>query len=333
MNVLITGGAGYIGSHTCVELLNCGYGVVVMDNYSNSSPDVIGKIETITGKKFPAYECDMLDYDGFEKIFKENKIDAVIHYAGLKAVGESVEKPLEYYHNNLTGTLNLLRLMREYGVRRFVQSSSATVYGMHNTAPFTEDMPISTTNPYGATKEFIERILTDLCRADKSWKIALLRYFNPIGAHPSGLIGENPNGIPNNLMPYIMKVAVGELPELHVFGNDYPTPDGTGVRDYIHVCDLAAGHVKALEKIDQLDGARAINLGTGKGSSVLDVVHAFERVSGKKVPYKIEPRRAGDIATCYADCSRAKKELGWKAKYTLDDMCRDSWNFIQKQKK
>jgi UDP-glucose 4-epimerase len=333
LNVLITGGAGYIGSHTCVELLNCGYGVVVMDNYSNSSPDVIGKIETITGKKFPAYECDMLDYDGFEKIFKENKIDAVIHYAGLKAVGESVEKPLEYYHNNLTGTLNLLRLMREYGVRRFVQSSSATVYGMHNTAPFTEDMPISTTNPYGATKEFIERILTDLCRADKSWKIALLRYFNPIGAHPSGLIGENPNGIPNNLMPYIMKVAVGELPELHVFGNDYPTPDGTGVRDYIHVCDLAAGHVKALEKIDHLDGARAINLGTGKGSSVLDVVHAFERVSGKKIPYKIEPRRAGDIATCYADCSRAKKELGWVAKYTLDDMCRDSWNFIQKQKK
>lgn len=333
MNVLITGGAGYIGSHTCVELLNCGYGVVVMDNYSNSSPDVIGKIETITGKKFPAYECDMLDYDGFEKIFKENKIDAVIHYAGLKAVGESVEKPLEYYHNNLTGALNLLRLMREYGVRRFVQSSSATVYGMHNTAPFTEDMPISTTNPYGATKEFIERILTDLCHADKSWKVALLRYFNPIGAHPSGLIGENPNGIPNNLMPYIMKVAVGELPELHVFGNDYPTPDGTGVRDYIHVCDLAAGHVKALEKIDQLDGARAINLGTGKGSSVLDVVHAFERVSGKKVPYKIEPRRAGDIATCYADCSRAKKELGWEAKYTLDDMCRDSWNFIQKQKK
>ena len=330
MNVLITGGAGYIGSHTCVELLNSGYDIVVMDNYSNSSPDVIGKIETISGKKFPAYACDMLDCDGFEKIFKENKIDAVIHFAGLKAVGESVQKPLEYYNNNLTGTLNLLRLMKKYGVRRFVFSSSATVYGMHNTAPFTEDMPVSATNPYGYTKVMIEQILRDVCHADSTWNVALLRYFNPIGAHASGLIGENPNGIPNNLMPYIMKIAVGKLPELRVFGDDYPTPDGTGVRDYIHVCDLAAGHVKALEKIDSLKGARAFNLGTGKGSSVLDVVHAFERASGVKIPYKVTPRRAGDIATCYADCTRAKEELGWEAKYTLDDMCRDNWNFIRK---
>ncbi len=332
MNVLITGGAGYIGSHTCVELLGSGYGIVVMDNYSNSSPDVICKVETIAGKKFPVYECDMLDFGGFEKIFQENKIDAVIHFAGLKAVGESVEKPLEYYHNNLTGTLNLLRLMKKYGVRRLVFSSSATVYGMNNTAPFTEDMPVSATNPYGYTKVMIEQILRDVCHADKSWKIALLRYFNPIGAHKSGLIGENPNGIPNNLMPYIMKVAVGKLPKLRVFGDDYPTPDGTGVRDYIHVCDLAAGHGKALEKLDTLDGARAFNLGTGKGSSVLDVVHAFERSSGVKIPYEVTPRRAGDIATCYADCTRAEKELGWKAKYTLDDMCRDSWNFIRKNK-
>ncbi|WBY64429.1 MAG: UDP-glucose 4-epimerase [Thermocaproicibacter melissae] len=332
MNILITGGTGYIGSHTCVELLNNGYDIVVMDNYSNSSPSVAGQITRITGKEFPVYECDMLDYDKFEKIFEENKIDAVIHFAGLKAVGESVAKPLEYYHNNITGTLNLLRLMKKYGVHRLVFSSSATVYGMNNKAPFTEDMPLSCTNPYGYTKLMIEQILRDTCVADKSWKVALLRYFNPIGAHPSGLIGENPNGIPNNLMPYIMKVAVGKLPELGVFGNDYPTPDGTGVRDYIHVCDLAAGHVKALQKLDSLDGARAFNLGTGKGSSVLEVVHAFERASGVKIPYKIKPRRPGDIATCYADCTRAKTELGWEAKYTLEDMCRDSWNFIRNQK-
>ena len=328
MNVLITGGAGYIGSHTCVELLEHGCGVVVMDNYSNSSPEVIGRVEKITGKKFPVYECDMLDFDGFGKIFRENRIDAVIHFAGLKAVGESVEKPLAYYNNNLAGTLNLLRLMREHRVTRLVFSSSATVYGMRNAAPFTEDMPLSATNPYGATKLMIERIVRDVCHADKTLNAALLRYFNPIGAHPSGLIGENPNGIPNNLMPYIMKVAVGELPELRVFGGDYPTPDGTGVRDYIHVCDLAAGHLKALEHIDGLHGARAFNLGTGKGSSVLEVLHAFERASGKKVPYEIVGRRAGDIAVCYADCSRAEKELGWKAKFTLDDMCRDSWRFI-----
>ncbi|MCI1965574.1 MAG: UDP-glucose 4-epimerase GalE [Oscillospiraceae bacterium] len=330
MNILITGGAGYIGSHTCVALLKNGFDIVVMDNYCNASPDVIGKIETLSGKKFPAYECDMLDYEKFERIFKENQIDAVIHFAGLKAVGESVEKPLEYYHNNLTGTLNLFRLMREYGVRKFVFSSSATVYGMNNQAPFTEGMPLSATNPYGWTKYMIEQITRDACHAMPDMKAALLRYFNPIGAHPSGLIGENPNGIPNNLMPYIMKVAIGKLPKLHVYGNDYPTPDGTGVRDYIHVCDLANGHVKALQALDSITGSRAFNLGTGTGSSVLDVVHAFEKASGVTIPYQIDPRRAGDIATCYADPSRAKAELHWEAEYSLSDMCRDSWNFIRK---
>ena len=329
MKVLVTGGAGYIGSHTCIELLNNGYEIVVMDNYCNSSPDVLKIVEKLTNKTFPIYECDMLDYDGFEKIFQDNKIDAVIHFAGLKAVGESVGKPLEYYHNNLVGTINLLRLMKQYKVYQLVFSSSATVYGMNNTAPFREDMPLSTTNPYGTTKLMIENILKDLCFADKKWKVALLRYFNPIGAHQSGLIGENPNGIPNNLMPYIMKVAVGQLNCLSIYGDDYPTPDGTGVRDYIHVCDLAAGHLKALEKLPQIDGAQAYNLGTGKGSSVLDVVHAFEKASGKTVTYKIAPRRAGDIAECYADVSKAKKELGWEAKYSLDDMCRDNWNFIK----
>lgn len=332
MKVLVTGGAGYIGSHTCIELLNNGYEVIVMDNYCNSSPEVLKIVEKLTNKTFPVYECDMLDYEGFEKIFEENKIDAVIHFAGLKAVGESVGKPLEYYHNNLAGTINLLRLMKEHKVHRLVFSSSATVYGMNNTAPFREDMPLSTTNPYGTTKLMIETILKDLCFAEKDWKVALLRYFNPIGAHQSGLIGENPNGIPNNLMPYIMKVAVGQLKCLSVYGDDYPTPDGTGVRDYIHVCDLAAGHLKALEKLDQTEGAQAYNLGTGKGSSVLDVVHAFEKASGAKVPYQISPRRPGDIAECYADVSKAKEELHWEAKYTLDDMCRDNWNFIKNQK-
>ena len=274
----------------------------------------------------------MLDYAGFEKIFQENSIDAVIHFAGLKAVGESVQKPLEYYHNNLVGTINLLELMKKYKVFKLVFSSSATVYGMHNQVPFHEEMPLSTTNPYGSTKLMIEDMLRDLCHAEKEWKIALLRYFNPIGAHPSALIGENPNGIPNNLMPYIMKVAVGELPCLSVYGDDYPTPDGTGVRDYLHVCDLAAGHLKALEKLDDIQGAEAYNLGTGNGSSVLEVVHAFEKASGKKVNYKIAPRRAGDIAACYADCSKAKRELGWQAKLTLDDMCRDSWNYIKAYK-
>ncbi|HIR48213.1 MAG TPA: UDP-glucose 4-epimerase GalE [Candidatus Caccousia avicola] len=330
MHVLVTGGAGFIGTHTCVELLENGVDIVVMDNYSNSSPDALRAVEKITGKTFPIYECDMLDYDKFEKIFEENKIDAVIHFAGLKAVGESVSKPLEYYHNNITGTLNLLRLMRKYDVKKLVFSSSATVYGMNNPVPFREDMPVGgTTNPYGTTKYFIEQILRDVAFADESWSIALLRYFNPIGAHESGLIGENPNGIPNNLMPYIARVAAGQLECLSVYGDDYPTRDGTGVRDYIHVCDLANGHLKALQKLETLHGAEAYNLGTGNGSSVLEVVHAFEKASGRKVNYKIAPRRPGDIAECYADASKAKRELGWEATRTLDDMCRDSWHFIE----
>ena len=331
MKVLITGGAGFIGSYTCVELLENNVEIVVMDNFCNSTPEAVEAIKTITGKDFPFYECDMLDYDGFKKIFEENKLDAVIHFAGLKAVGESVEKPLEYYHNNLSGTLNLLRLMREYNVKKLVFSSSATVYGMNNPVPFREDMPIGgTTNPYGTTKYFIEQILQDLAFADPTWKIALLRYFNPVGAHESGLIGENPKGIPNNLMPYIVRVAAGQLEKLSVYGEDYPTPDGTGVRDYIHVCDLAAGHLKALEQLDHIEGARAWNLGTGHGSSVLEVVHAFEKASGRKVPYVIAPRRAGDIAECYADVSRAKEELHWEAKCSLEKMCADSWNYIVK---
>lgn len=331
MKVLITGGAGFIGSHTCVELLEKGVEIVVMDNFCNSTPEAVEAIKTITGKDFPFYECDMLDYAGFKKIFDENKLDAVIHFAGLKAVGESVQKPLEYYHNNLEGTLNLLRLMREYGVKKLVFSSSATVYGMNNPVPFREDMPIGgTTNPYGTTKFFIEQILRDLAFADPTWKIALLRYFNPVGAHESGLIGENPRGIPNNLMPYIVRVAAGQLEKLSVYGDDYPTPDGTGVRDYIHVCDLAAGHLKALEQLEHIEGARAWNLGTGHGSSVLEVVHAFEKASGKKVPYVIAPRRAGDIAECYADVTRAKEELHWEAKCSLEKMCADSWNYIVK---
>lgn len=331
--VLVTGGAGFIGSHTCVELLENGYSIVVMDNFVNSNMDAVKAIHKITGKDFPFYECDMLDEEAFEKIFAENHIDAVIHFAGLKAVGESVSKPLEYYHNNLTGTLILLKLMRKYHVKQFVFSSSATVYGSENPVPFKEDMKIGgTTNPYGTTKVMIEQILQDVCVADKEMQVALLRYFNPIGAHPSGLIGENPNGIPNNLMPYIARVAAGDLPCLSVYGDDYDTPDGTGVRDYIHVCDLATGHIKALEKLDSIKGAEIYNLGTGCGSSVLEVVHAFEKASGRKVPYKITPRRAGDIATCYADVSKAKEKLHWQAKYNLDDMCRDSWNFIQHTK-
>lgn len=332
--VLVTGGAGFIGSHTCVELLNAGYGIVVMDNFVNSSMQAVDAVKTITGKDFPFYECDMCDEAAFEKVFAENQIDAVIHFAGLKAVGESVQKPLEYYSNNLTGTFVLLRLMRKYGVHELVFSSSATVYGSHNPVPFREDMPIGgTTNPYGTTKVMIERILQDVCIADKEMRVALLRYFNPIGAHPSGLIGENPNGIPNNLMPYVARVAAGILPCLSVYGNDYDTPDGTGVRDYIHVCDLATGHIKALEKLDSIPGGCEIyNLGTGKGTSVLELVHAFEKACGHAVNYKIAPRRAGDIATCYADVSKAKNELGWVANYDIDDMCRDSWNFIQHTK-
>ena len=330
MNVLVTGGAGFIGTHTCVELLESGEEIIIVDNFVNSKPEALDRIREITGRDFKFYETDLLNREGMEKIFAQNQIDSVIHFAGLKAVGESVAQPLRYYHNNITGTLNLLRLMRKYDVKKLVFSSSATVYGMNNPVPFREDMPVGgTTNPYGTTKYFIEQILRDVAFADESWSIALLRYFNPIGAHESGLIGENPNGIPNNLMPYIARVAAGQLECLSVYGDDYPTRDGTGVRDYIHVCDLANGHLKALQKLETLHGAEAYNLGTGNGSSVLEVVHAFEKASGRKVNYKIAPRRPGDIAECYADASKAKRELGWEATRTLDDMCRDSWHFIE----
>ncbi len=329
MKILVTGGAGYIGSHTCVELLNSGYEIVVMDNYCNSSPASLEIVKQLTGKDFPIYVCDMLDAPAFEKIFAEHQLDAVIHFAGLKAVGESVAKPLEYYNNNLTGTLNLLFLMRKYKVKKLVFSSSATVYGMNNQPPFHEQMPLSTTNPYGATKLMIEDMLRDLCKAEPDWSVALLRYFNPVGAHESGLLGEDPAGIPNNLMPYIARVAAGKLECLSVYGDDYPTPDGTGVRDYLHVCDLAEGHVKALERLPEIHGAEAYNLGTGQGYSVLDMVHAFEKASGRKVNYQIAPRRPGDIAECYADASKAKRELGWEARRGIDDMCRDGWNFVK----
>lgn len=331
MNVLVTGGAGFIGSHTCVELLENNIDIVVMDNYCNSSPDALRAVEQITGKTFPIYECDMLDYDKFEKIFEENKIDAVIHFAGLKAVGESVSKPLEYYHNNITGTLNLLRLMRKYDVKKLVFSSSATVYGMNNPVPFREDMPVGgTTNPYGTTKYFIEQILRDVAFADDSWSIALLRYFNPIGAHKSGMIGEDPKGIPNNLLPYVAQVAIGKLECLGVFGDDYDTPDGTGVRDYIHVVDLARGHVKAIQKLADKEGVSIYNLGTGNGYSVLQVVHAFEKACGHPINYAIKPRRPGDIAMCYCDPKKAKDELGWVAEYGIEDMCADSWRWQTK---
>jgi UDP-glucose 4-epimerase len=329
MTILVTGGAGFIGSHTVVELQKAGYEVVIIDNFSNSKPEALERIRRITGKDFRFYEADLCDKKAVEKIFSENTIDAVIHFAGLKAVGESVQKPLEYYHNNLLSTLVLCDCMRAHGCRKIVFSSSATVYGMHNKAPFTEDMPLSTTNPYGSTKLFIETILSDLVVADPDWSVCLLRYFNPIGAHESGLIGESPNGIPNNLFPYVAQVAVGKLPCLGVYGDDYDTPDGTGVRDYIHVVDLALGHLGAVEYVAKHTGAEAVNLGTGKGSSVLDVVHAFEKASGQKIPYEIKPRRAGDIATCYADSAKAKKLFGWQAQRNLDDMCRDGWNFIK----
>ena len=329
MAVLVTGGAGYIGSHTVVELLKAGYEVVVADNFSNSKPEALRRIAQLAGREPRFYESDLLDGSAVERIFSENEIDSVIHFAGLKAVGESVEKPIEYYHNNLTGTLVLCDVMRRHGCKRMVFSSSATVYGMHNTAPFTEDMPLSTTNPYGSTKLFIEQMLRDVQAADPDWSVILLRYFNPIGAHESGLLGENPNGIPNNLFPYISQVAVGKLQTLSVYGDDYDTPDGTGVRDYIHVVDLALGHIKALEYAAAHKGVEAINLGTGQGSSVLDVVHAFERASGQKIPYEIKARRAGDIATSYANCDKAKRLLGWEAGRGLDDMCRDGWEFIR----
>ena len=335
MAILLPGGAGYIGSHTAVELLNAGKDVVILDNFSNSKPEVLEKIKEITGKDFKFYEADYLDREALEKVFKENEIEAVLNFAGFKAVGESVEKPLEYYHNNITGCLVLLETMRKYNVKKFIFSSSATVYGEPEKIPLTEDCKTGgTTNPYGTTKLFIEQILKDLYKSDNTWDICILRYFNPVGSHESGLIGEEPQGIPNNLMPYIARVAAGQLKELSVFGNDYNTPDGTGVRDYIHVVDLAKGHVCALNKLDkESKGLFIYNLGTGTGYSVLDMVKAFEKATGKNVPYKIAPRRAGDIATCYADPEKAKKELGWVATKTLEDMCKDSWNYIEKSSK
>jgi len=326
--ILVTGGAGYIGSHTAVELLEKGEELVIVDNFSNSSPEVLEKIKQITKKDFDFYEVDLLDEEKLEKVFQENEIESVIHFAGLKAVGESVSKPIEYYHNNITGTLILLKLMRKYNCKKIVFSSSATVYGNPKQLPIKEDFPLSTTNPYGSTKLMIEGILQDVAVADKEFRVAILRYFNPIGAHESGLIGEVPNGIPNNIMPYIMKVATGEYKELTVFGNDYPTPDGTGIRDYIHVVDLSKGHLKALDKIREEQGVKIYNLGTGNGYSVLELVETFEKVNEVKVNYKIGARRPGDIPACYADPSKAEKELGWKAEKGIEDMCRDSWNFI-----
>ncbi len=330
MAILVTGGAGYIGSHTCVELLESGYEIVIVDNFSNSKPEALNRIKKITGKDFKFYEADILDKAALETIFNENNIDAVIHFAGLKAVGESVSVPLRYYHNNITGTLVLCDVMQSHGVKKMVFSSSATVYGDPASVPIKETFPLHTTNPYGSTKMMIEDILRDLYVSDNEWSIALLRYFNPIGAHKSGLIGEDPNGIPNNLMPYIAQVAAGKLPCLSVFGNDYNTPDGTGVRDYIHVVDLAQGHLKALAKVLKDTGAEAYNLGTGNGYSVLDVVDAFEKENGVKVNLKITERRPGDIAECYADPTKAKNELGWEAKFGINEMCRDAWNFMVK---
>ncbi len=329
MKILVSGGTGYIGSHTCVELINSGHEIVIFDNLYNSKEDVIDKIEKITGVRPVFYKADMTKADELRPIFEGNTFDAVIHFAGLKAVGESVKKPLEYYSNNIYGTLNLISVMREYGVKRIIFSSSATVYGDPAFVPITEECPLGkTTNPYGETKAMLERILTDIQNSDPEWSVVLLRYFNPIGAHESGIIGELPNGIPNNLMPYIMQVAVGKLTELGVFGNDYDTPDGTGVRDYIHVVDLAKGHVCAIDKVTSTTGVNIYNLGTGNGYSVIDIVKAFEKANDVKIPYGIKPRREGDIATCYANPRKALKELGWKAEYDLERMCKDSWRFI-----
>jgi UDP-glucose 4-epimerase len=327
MTILVTGGAGYIGSHTCVELLNAGYDIVVVDSFYNSKPEALKRVSEITGKEFPIYNVDLLEKDELEIVFSKHPIEAVIHFAGLKAVGESVAIPLRYYHNNITGTLMLCEVMQSYGVKKMVFSSSATVYGIPERVPISEDFPLKATNPYGRTKLMIEEILRDLYVSDNSWSIALLRYFNPIGAHPSSRIGEDPNGIPNNLMPYITQVAVGKLKELRVFGNDYPTVDGTGVRDYIHVVDLAIGHVKALEKVMNTTGIEAYNLGTGRGYSVLELVSAFEKVTGIKIPYKIVGRRPGDVAICYADPTKAKEELGWVATRGIEEMCRDAWRW------
>lgn len=328
MNVLLAGGAGYIGTHTCVELIEAGHDVVIADNYSNSCPEAVARVEEITGRKIPLYEADVCDKEAVDKIFSENKIDAVIHFAGLKAVGESCAKPVEYYRNNIDSTLTLLEAMKKYGVNNFIFSSSATVYGTPETVPLVETMPTgSPTNPYGWTKLMMEQILSDTAKANPEMSIVLLRYFNPIGAHESGRIGEDPNGIPNNLMPFITQVAAGRLEKLGVFGNDYPTHDGTGVRDYIHVVDLAKGHVKALDYSADHKGTEIFNLGTGTGYSVLDIVKAFIKVNNIDIPYVIKERRPGDIAECYADASKAKEKLGWVAEKSLEDMCRDSWNW------
>lgn len=331
MSILITGGAGFIGSHTCVEFLNAGYDIVVLDNYSNSSPKSLDRVSEITGKKFPFYNCDIRDRAGLDKIFEKENIEAVIHFAGLKAVGESCRKPLEYYENNIGGTVNLLECMRDHGCKKIVFSSSATVYGSENKCPFKEDMKVGgTTNPYGTTKLYIETILKDLYTSDNEWSVVLLRYFNPIGAHESGKIGEAPNGIPNNLMPYICQVAVGKRKELHVFGDDYPTRDGTGIRDYIHVFDLAEGHVATLKRLEDKPGLVVYNLGTGKGTSVLELVHAFEEANGIKVPYVIDPRRSGDVAENFADVTKAEKELHWRSRFNVVDACKDAYRFQKK---
>lgn len=332
MKILVTGGIGYIGSHTCVELLNNNYEVIIVDNLSNSKIDVVKKIEKIANKNVNFYEGDVSNFDMLDNIFSENKIDAVIHFAGFKAVGESVKEPLKYYRNNLDSTITLLEVMNKHNCKKLVFSSSATVYGNPSTLPIKEDFPLSTTNPYGTTKLMIETILKDLYASDNSWNIAILRYFNPIGAHSSGLIGENPNGIPNNLMPYIVKVATKELEVLNVFGNDYDTKDGTGVRDYIHVTDLALGHIKAIDKVLKDSGLDCYNLGTGTGYSVLEIVEAFKRVNNIDIPYNIVERRPGDIAACYADPTKSEIELGFKASKTLEDMCRDSYNYVVKSK-
>lgn len=329
MSILVTGGAGFIGSHTCVELLNAGYEVVVVDNLYNASEKALERVEQITGKKVTFYEADILDRDALNAIFDKEQVESVIHFAGYKAVGESVRKPIEYYYNNITGTLILCDVMRKHNVKNIVFSSSATVYGDPAFIPITEECPKGKiTNPYGQTKGMLEQVLTDIYVSDPEWKVVLLRYFNPIGAHKSGLIGEDPKGIPNNLVPYVAQVAIGKLKCLGVFGNDYDTPDGTGVRDYIHVVDLAKGHVAAIKKVEETEpGVLIYNLGTGKGYSVLDVVHAFEKACGKEIPYEIKPRRAGDIATCYADPTKAKNELGWVAQYGIEEMCEDSWRW------
>lgn len=330
MAILVTGGTGFIGSHTLVELLGEGYDLVVIDNFCNSKPCVIERVERITGKSFKFYQVDLLDAESLDKVFEENDIDSVIHFAGLKAVGESVREPIRYYHNNITGTLNLCTSMLRHGVNRIVFSSSATVYGAPETVPIKEDFPLSTTNPYGQTKLVIERILADIAQANPDWSVSVLRYFNPIGAHKSGLIGENPKGLPNNLLPYITQVGIGELDHLSIFGNDYPTPDGTGVRDYIHVVDLARAHIAALRRAMKVSGTEYYNVGTGIGYSVLDIVKAYESTTGARIPYVIVERRPGDVAESYSDPTKAYELLGWKAEYGIEDMCRDAYNWQTK---